>query len=785
MARTQMPRRLVELVAGYPYLKGTIPEDDLLPRPRMSTRAFDALYVRLETQLPDFSVPKPKQSPLQVLSDAVRAEGATEAGEHANLWDLLKQQAAATELPVLAGESNRFPVLTRVFTDETMGLLSKLPSVALRTELATIKLEIPEPRGRSRSVGPAKNSAATNGAPRATASTTDLSPKDWIDFSSLGFGESALGKDFASTLMDNDLEVTEPPLVRRKSSRRKASSPPPAQPDAPPSSRTVSLQTKCASVKVVQIDEAFIDFWSDALLDPISSNFPSFVVCQLKPVTGLEANGKPLGWLVVEQVFTRPPPPPAPDPSSPVLLQRTASPRPSVRSNISSRKSATFSNAKKRFTLFSSKETINSLDSKLAARKKTGKTPKIGEMGEILTEEPETQQSVPEEQKPELPSKAPEPSSAEVATGVAAAAAVVAGTAAAADTAKVNADLPPVPIVEAEAPAVEAASAVEPVKPDEEPAEKPTKFVEHITPPTSSSPASSAVVAPADDAESKELPPAPEPVVLAGETPGPDVALNTSESVALAEASAHAEDAPAEVTPVAEKPIVVEEPAAAEETQLVPETAQSPPVATEPEVQPAVAEAAVAPQTAEPVVEDVQAPPAVPVEEAPVDVAPTEPEEALPAAAPVQAAPAEPTPEPEAPPALTKVSADVEAAVEPPAPVAEPVPEVLPTEEEPAAEPTSVTEGALADPTVESAAPENEPAVEAEPIEQTQEPVVHQEPETLVGEEPVAPAQEETAASPEEVVSPPEEENAVTEPAVQKDVTEEPSVPSPPEADGE
>ena len=765
MARTQMPRRLVELVAGYPYLKGSVPEDDLLPRPRLSTRAFDALYVRLETQLPDFSVPKPKPSPLQVLSDAVRAEGATETGEHAALWDLLKQQAAATEQPALAGESNSFPVLTRVFTDEATSLLSKLPSVALRTELATIKLDVPEPRGRSRSVGPAKNGAAANGTPRATASTIDLSPKDWGDFSSLGFGESALGKDFASTLMDNDLEVTEPPLVRRKSSRRKASSPPRTQPDALASSRTVSLQTKCASVKVVQIDEAFIDFWSDALLDPISSNFPSFVVCQLKPVAGLEANGKPLGWLVVEQVFTRPPPPPVPEPSSPVLLQRTASPRPSVRSNISSRKSATFSSAKKRFTLFSSKETINSLDSKLAARKKTGKTPKIGEMGEILTEEPETQQSTEEEQKPELQSKVPEPSGAEVATGVAAAAAIVAGTAAAADTAKANADLPPVPIVEAGAPAVEAASAIEPVKPDEEPAEKPTKFVEHITPPTSSSPASSAVVAPADDAESKELPPAPEPVVLTGETPGPDVALTTSEPVALAEASAHVGDALAEVTPVAEEPVVVEEPTVAKDTQA--ESAQPLPVPAQPEEQPAtVAEAAVAPQVVE--------------VGAPVGVAPTEPEGSLPAAEPVEAAPEEPEHKPEASSALTEVPVEVEAVIEPPAPAAEPaVPEVLPTEEEP----TSVAEGALADPTTaESAAPENEPITESEPIERTQEPVVQQESEAVVGEEPSAPTTEEIIL-PQEAVSPPEE-NALTEIAVQQEtVTEGSSLPtSPPDA---
>lgn len=691
MTRTQMPKRLIEQVAGYPYLKDGIPQDDLLPRPRLSTRAFDALYVRLETKLPDFSVPMPKQSPLQVLADAVGAEGTTAAGEHAELWDLLKQQAAATEQPALSTEDNGFSILARAFTDETTSLLSKLPSVVPRAEPATIKLEIPEPRGRSRSVGAGKNSAVGNGTPRATASTTNLSPNDWVGFSSLGFGETTLGKDFASTLMDNDVEVTEPPLVRRKSSRRKASSPPRAPVDAPSSSRTVTVtpQTKCASVKIVQIDEAFIDFWSDALLDPISSNFPSFVVCQLKPIAGLDVNGKPLGWLVVEQVFTRPPPPPDP-PTSPVLLQRTASPRPSLRSNISSRKSATFANAKKRFTLFSTKETITTLDSKLATRKKAGKTPKIGEMGEILVEDPETQQSVAEEQTPELPSKDPEPINVEATRGAAATA----------DATDVNADLPPVPIVEADTTGVEAVVAAEPVKADDEDAEKPTKFVENITPPTNSSPASSAVIAPADDAESKDLPPTPKSVVLAGETPGPNVAINTSEPTALAEAFAHAEDAPVEEAPAEQAPLVAQ-PVVAEETQPVVE---------------AVPQPLVAPQTHEPVVD-------------------------------VQAAPAEPELEPDVPPASAS-SAHVEATAEPPVLITAPEPEVLPTEEEPAVEWTPIAEGAVAEPTpVAVTTTENEPTAEPKSVEQTPEPeVVPSGLETVVSEQPVASAEEEIAA---------------------------------------
>jgi len=34
---------------------------------------------------------------------------------------------------------------------------------------------------------------------------------------------------------------------------------------------------------VVLLNEAFINFWGDALLDPISAKCPKFVICKLKP----------------------------------------------------------------------------------------------------------------------------------------------------------------------------------------------------------------------------------------------------------------------------------------------------------------------------------------------------------------------------------------------------------------------------------------------------------------------------------------------------------------------
>ena len=76
-----MPLRLTELVMGYPYHSrspsaDTTPaaDDDLLPRPRFSTRQYSALFVRVETELPDAKAAKPKPHPLRLVSDALKSE---------------------------------------------------------------------------------------------------------------------------------------------------------------------------------------------------------------------------------------------------------------------------------------------------------------------------------------------------------------------------------------------------------------------------------------------------------------------------------------------------------------------------------------------------------------------------------------------------------------------------------------------------------------------------------------------------------------------------------------
>ena len=448
-------------------------------------------------------------------------------------------------------------------------------------------------RRRSLSLGhkPNGKSAKGNGvtsptSPTASASSP-ISPTDWSDFSAVGFGDSSLGSNFASTLFDNDIEVTSPPS--RKPSRRQRTSPHRGRrssldnpnPTTPVMSRSPKQwKTKTSVVRLTKIDEAFIDFWSDGMTDPVASNWPNFVVAQLKSLPGIES----VGWLVIEQTFTRPPPPPEPVETRPVNVRRPSSPRPSMRSEVSARKSSTFAAARKRFSFFSatSKESVVAThDGKTGGRKKAAKAPKVGEMGEIL---PEVKESTPPKEVPPPPVPAkedlPVPAAPTalgligVADGTGSEPAVaaasdergvegeVAASAKPADSTPVQAPSTAVPDTDPGSPGVDAASPISlaqtPTADDFPPV--PVDTARPVSLPAApivnapiqtedtagsiAAPAPAVVSIPVDNAETSAeavLPPAPESVVLAGQTPGPQVALGTSEPLALAETSEETE----------------------------------------------------------------------------------------------------------------------------------------------------------------------------------------------------------------------------------------------------
>ncbi|KAI0270688.1 hypothetical protein BC834DRAFT_931437 [Gloeopeniophorella convolvens] len=852
----KMPRRLTNLVEHYPYTRGAdTPEDGLLPRPRFSTREYDALFVRLETEYTGASKPKPH--PLRLIADALQAQSASDAAssEDGLFWDTIKKASVMSPAPDTSADAapvEPIPVFANVFADETIRLLSLVPLEATEKEkpAPTFVLRSPVSPSRPRSfslpespISPGVSSehprASSSGhapplaANISTAPTTASpeTPTDWLQFSNKGFGTTPGTRDIVATLWDNDIEKTVPPPVpiSRRSSRRghsrrssidsqsAATVPPPLPaPPAPPISKT----TLIAKVK---IDEAFIDFWADALLDPISKSWPRFVICQFKarsdaPASPSTPNAAP-SWLVVEQRFVRPPPPPAPVPApaavpasptreeaEPVARPRASSPRPSLRAETSRLSSAFSLSSKKRFNFFSSSER----DPKSPKKDKAAKLPLVGEFGESVPKDAGEEVKVKED-------AAEGTALAVAAVGVTAAAVtgVVAATSDDDAGAEVPAASPEEPTEEAPAATAEEPAAVpaatEPA-PQNGAAHDAAPEAQQAAPAPAPGPETVAQV-PAD-ADGAVLPPAPEPLVLAGSTPGPELALATSEPVAVAQASAdvvepvqaegtpeaeaEAEAEAAEPAPVpffagiSEGPVLHVEPVSAAEAAPVTDepapATDAPLTRTLSELPTAVEEVIVNPvpgnaRTPEPTVEEVIVVPPAPAAsgpepasvveadapiEAPVPV-PAVPAE-LPAvpvleeAADVAAAPAEvAAPEPEEAQAPTVEDHPAAAVSEPepaPALVAEEAP--LTVEEVPAAEePTSASAAN------ETAAPA-EVAVEEAPAAELPVSVSEEEAPAAAVEEPVV----EAAAAPEEVAQPAEE--AV--PAV----PEEPVVPAQP-----
>ena len=97
MVREKMPLRLAELTKGYPY-KGKsgasdTAEDDLLPRPRFSTRQYDALFVRVETELLDSKTSKPKTHPIRLITAALKSDLDLKETKYKGVWEDIRKTA--------------------------------------------------------------------------------------------------------------------------------------------------------------------------------------------------------------------------------------------------------------------------------------------------------------------------------------------------------------------------------------------------------------------------------------------------------------------------------------------------------------------------------------------------------------------------------------------------------------------------------------------------------------------------------------------------------------------
>jgi hypothetical protein len=427
--------------------------------------------VRVETLLSE-SASKPKSSPVHLLLDAFNTSSEGDVSGHVGLWNALKTAATETASKSSESSTQEGPQFGRVFVDETIQLLASMsPDSIVMSPVLEIASPVPRRSSPFSKILDRGKDKAANG--NGQLSPTSPVVSDWAQFSSSGFGETSAATPLAATLLDDkDLEITEPtPKSGRKWGRSRSRQRSADSPRDTSAKEPAIISTKLASVHVTQVDEAFIDFWSDAITDPITENWPSFVICGLKPLPTAAAEAEAVNWLIVEQTYVRQQRA-QPRTASPERRGRT-SPRPSFRSDIS----GTFAATRKRLSFFSggSKTSLTGKKSVFV------KSPKVGELGEILPEE---------EESPTVRTKKGH------GLGVAAA-----GGARAAETVRLPATSSSQLNIAGE-PAVPTAQ--EPV-------------VEGT------------------------IPPAPTNVVLAGDTPGPQVALETSEPAALVAASAASE----------------------------------------------------------------------------------------------------------------------------------------------------------------------------------------------------------------------------------------------------
>ncbi|KAJ3731215.1 hypothetical protein DFJ43DRAFT_1155729 [Lentinula guzmanii] len=456
IANHRMPKRLVELVKHYPYAGKTqsSTEQDLLPRPRFSTRRYDALFVHIDTESP-ISGSRASKVSLQIVVDALNAITPSTDAPPYSIWQKVQQGANAGDEEMLYSPSiGKFPGVGRILSDETLGILSLLAEDEIQRESS---INFISHANSPQENGAGRRTTSSYARQMSTSSSDTVTPQrpnlntlglnlDWGSFSSSGFSQSSpLLTPLAETLLESkDSEVTSPSLSpSRKGSKKSVKTPlhqsrrsldvlPPItipttsgtgfqlQSDPTTTSGMVAkTSSRVTKVELISLDEGFIDFWNDSLLDPITNveTWPRFVICRLKAsvtselVTGEGGEGKKVEWMVVEQQYVKPTPnlssvaqsPISPSADTiaietsegPATVESASSPQSPAKRASSPRPSLSSLNASvKRFSFWagSKKDKGDKEDSSsTATAKKKAKGVKVGEMGEILfTEGPKS-----------------------------------------------------------------------------------------------------------------------------------------------------------------------------------------------------------------------------------------------------------------------------------------------------------------------------------------------------------------------------------------------------------
>ena len=338
--RLRMPTRLTELVVQYPYVRGAAPANDVFLPARVSSRNFAALLVRVETEFSS-SRDQVRCHPLRFLKDALAADVVAGKSELSTLWENIRNTGNDEKLVSPGG----LPGLSQVFADETIRYLALIPGDHPLKRVASSTLSVPRTQQiPTRRYASSPGSSETVGNDRALSGNTVINghrelpsslptgaksvlPTDWAQFSSAGFSNVSTPLPLASTLFGQDVEKTNPPL--RKTSRHSMISSPSHSPneihkssdvayqrrpsDPSQSESPIKFASRSYPLSVVEIDEAFIEFWVDALLDPVASTWHKFIVCKLRPsVSEFTIEQKRVQYVVVEQVFFPKPAPQVP-----------------------------------------------------------------------------------------------------------------------------------------------------------------------------------------------------------------------------------------------------------------------------------------------------------------------------------------------------------------------------------------------------------------------------------------------------------------------------------------
>src|SRR6202035_2486076 len=138
------------LIRHYPYNKISTSQDDSIRRTHFTTRLYDALFIRVDSEVSGVNSLPAKPDSLLLLIEAFRADVPNDNETNA-AWEELKKASLIEERMMSLSEG--YPAFNRIFADETIHLLSLIPANKpyedLSSPVFTLLPNMPSPHRRS------------------------------------------------------------------------------------------------------------------------------------------------------------------------------------------------------------------------------------------------------------------------------------------------------------------------------------------------------------------------------------------------------------------------------------------------------------------------------------------------------------------------------------------------------------------------------------------------------------------------------------------------------------